>query len=562
MLESLAVKNYTLIDDLEVNFGPHLNVISGETGAGKSIVIGALSLLLGGRATVTDVRSGTDRAELIAVISLVDAIPEVCEWLDVHELSIEDDRVVLRRVIRRNGRSSSFISGVPVQTAQLAALGEKLFDIHSQHEHQLLLRGVHQRRLLDYYGGLSTLSSRVSELHEQLGHLHRKLADWEKNDVETNRQMELLQHALKEISAADLNPTEEEQLENEKRRLVASERISTIISSVYENISETRGGVVSVLRSTMDELKELEEIEPSLKNHYRQLEAAFFEVEDVAESIRKYQGNFYFDGDRLAIISDRLELINSLKRKYGNTVCEVVDYAIKCESELLELEVVRSDREGVFHQAEKVAVELEESAAELSQERELASSRLRNLVQNVLRDLGMPEVDFSVRLKRQIESGSPVITSRGKESVDFLVSANVGEPPKPLRAIASGGEISRIMLALKSVFADSDFSATLVFDEVDAGIGGSVAVAVGEKLTEIARNRQVICITHLATVAVRAKTHLKVDKRAQNGRTSMGVIKVDGRQRVSEVARMLSGDEFGEASLEHAADLLKKVASS
>ena len=560
MLESLTVRDYALIERLEVSFGHHLNVLSGETGAGKSIIIGALGLLLGSRAPTADIRSGADSAEVSAVVCLSQAPAEVRAWLEERELPVEEDRVILRRVVRRSGRSSGFIGSVPVQTAQLAALGQRLFDLHGQHEHQSLLREDQQRRLLDHFAGLRPLARRVAAVHARLAAARAQVQELEQGAEERDRQVELLRHAAEEIGAAGLDPEEEEELERERLRLAAFERISTTARAVYERTAEGHGGVVATLRGVVDDLQQLAALDAGLDGYRQQVETAFYELEDAAEGVRRYQSSLHYDADRLAAIGERLELIRALQRKYGGAVTAVLDYGERACAELATLEGSREAGAVAAREVEQLYTELARQATELGEQRRHAASRLRDLVQDALADLGMPKARFAVALTPRTERGAPVIGAVGAERVSFLISANAGEPLKPLRAIASGGEISRIMLALKSVFADSDPVATLVFDEVDAGIGGAVAIAVGDKLSRLAQLRQILCITHLATVAARAHTHLRVFKREREGRTVTGVAAVSGRQRVAEVARMLSGDDSVEVSLRHAADLLARHA--
>ena len=560
MLESLTVRDYALIHHLGVSFGPRLNVLSGETGAGKSIIIGALGLLLGSRAPAAAIRSGAASAEVSAVVCLSEAPAEVGAWLQERALPVEHDRIILRRVIRRSGRSSSFIGDVPVPTAQLASLGQRLFDLHGQHEHQSLLREDQQRRLLDHCAGLGPLARRLAALHARLAAARARAQELDEGVEQRDRQVALLRHAAQEIAAAHLEPGEEEELEQEQLRLAAFERISTTARQVYERTAEARGGVVATLRGVLDDLQELAALDANFDGYRQQVETAFYELEDAAEGVRRYQGGLHYDAERLAASAERLELIHALRRKYGASVAAVLAYGERANAELATLERSREDAAAAAREVTQLGAELAACAAQLSERRGHAAAGLRDPVQEAVADLGMPKARFAVALSPRTERGAPVIAASGAESVTFLISANAGEPLKPLRSIASGGEISRVMLALKSVFADSDPVATLVFDEVDAGIGGAVAIAVGEKLARLAQRRQILCITHLATVAARADTHLRVFKREREGRTLAAVTAVSGRQRVAEVARMLSGDDSVEVSLRHAAELLARHA--
>ena len=558
MLESLAVRDYALIDHLEVSFGERLNILSGETGAGKSIIIGALGLLLGSRAPAAAIRSGAASAEVSAVVRLNRAASEVRAWLQERELPVEEERVILRRVIRRRGRSPCFVGGVPVQTAQLAALGQWLFDLHGQHEHQSLLREDRQRRLLDHFAGQQPLARRVAVAHAALAAARTRLRELEQGAGERSRQLELLRHAADEIDAARLQPNEEEELEQEQLRLAAFERISATARRVYERTAEAPGGVVATLRGVVDDLQELAGLDPTLDGCRQQVESSFYELEDAAESVRRYRSTLHYDSQRLAAVGERLEQIRALQRKYGATLADVLAYGERARTELAQLENSSEAGAAAAREVEQRGAELAAGAAELSAHRRRAVDRLRALMQDALAELGMPKARFAAALNPRTEQGQPAIGAGGAESVAFLISANAGEPLKPLRSIASGGELSRVMLALKSVFADGDPAGTLVFDEVDAGIGGAVAVAVGDKLARLAQRRQILCITHLATVAARADTHLRVFKQEREARTVTAVAEVSGRQRVAEVARMLSGDDSVAASLHHAADLLAR----
>ena len=559
MLESLTVRNYALIEHVEVNFGPHLNVLSGETGAGKSIIIGALGLLLGGRATAADVRAGADRAEVTGVVRLQQTDRAVRDWLDEREFPMDDDgSLIVRRVVRRSGRSGSFIAGVPVPTAQLGELGGRLFDVHGQHRHQSLLREAEHRRLLDHFGGLVPLVERLGAVHRELAAARRRVEELQSGSARRERQAELLRHAVTEIEAAQLSDGEEEELVQERRRLTDHERISEAARRMYEATAEARGGALAGVRGALDELGTLASYDAALDPLRARLESAFFELEDVAEEVRRYQSGVHFDAARLAVVVERLERIHDLQRKYGASVAEVLAHAGRARGELAGLEDTEGARAAASADVQRLAAALSAHAVDLSERRRLAAERLRGLVEANLHELGMPKARFAVQMRPRLQEGAPAIGSSGAEQVTFLVSANAGEPLRPLRTSASGGEVSRIMLALKSIFAASDPVGTLVFDEVDAGIGGGVAIAVGDKLAGIASRRQILCITHLATVAARAHTHLQVSKVEHRGRTSTAVEQVSGRARVVEVARMLSGQDARDVSLRHAEDLLTR----
>ena len=558
MLESLTVRNYALIEHVEVSFGPHLNVLSGETGAGKSIVIGALGLLLGGRATAADIRAGADRAEVIGVVRLQPTDGAVRDWLQEREFPVDDDSLIVRRVVRRSRRSSSYVAGVPVPTAQLGELGERLFDLHGQHRHQSLLRDAEHRRLLDHFGGVVPLVERLAAVHRQLAAARSRVAELESGSEQRARQAELLRYAVAEIESARLSEGEEEELEQERRRLADFERITEAARSMYEAIAEARGGALAAVRGALDELRTLVSYDDAFEALRGRAESAFYELEDVVEEVRRYQSGLYFDAARLAAVVERLEQIHDLQRKYGGTVADVLAHARQARGELARLDDSAGALAAAAGELQRLSATLSEQARDLSERRRGAAERLRALVDDNLHELGMPKARFAVQLQPRLQGGAPAIGAAGADQVTFQIAANAGEPLRPLRTSASGGEVSRIMLALKAIFATSDPVGTLVFDEVDAGIGGAVAIAVGDKLAGIARRRQILCITHLATVAARAHTHLRVAKQERGGRTLTSVHEVSGRARVAEVARMLSGHDARDVSLRHAEDLLTR----
>ena len=557
MLETLTVRNFALIETLAVEFGPRFNVLSGETGAGKSILVGALGLLLGSKGHVGDIRTGADEAEVSAVLRPTQ--PAASEWLEQRELPLgEEGELILRRVLRRSGRSACFVQGAPVQTSQLAELATHLFDLHGQHEHQSLLRADQHRVLLDRYGSLQQEADEVAITYRRLLQIRDRIAGIAKDDRERLRQAELLRHAIGEIDAATLVAGEDEELEHERQRLINFEKIFATARSVYQQTAEAQGGALASLRLALEGLRQLAGMDEVFARHTEQAESAFYELEDVAEGVRQYQGALAYDADRLQAIGDRLDTIRNLTRKYGDSLQQVMSYAEDARAELTALEHAEQDLESLGDESTTLEAHLRRQAAALSTRRQEVARQLQSQMEGELRELGMPKVRLEVRVETREREGRPVLSASGADDVEFQIAPNVGEPLKPLRAIASGGEISRIMLALKSVFADSDVVETLIFDEVDAGIGGAVALQVGQKLQHIGRQRQILCITHLATVAAHADNHLLVEKRETDDRTATSVVAVVDQARVSELARMLAGDGEANVSLRHAADLMER----
>ncbi len=558
MLEELSVQNYALIDRVTVKFGEGFNVLTGETGAGKSILIGALGLLLGAKGDPESIRTGAEESVVTGVVQ-VGGNPQALAWLKEHAIEPEEGSIIIRRVMKRGGRGSLFIQSTPATRADLEAITALLFDVHGQHEHQSLLDPDNQRMLLDRFGDNEVLAAKLFGDFQDLSGVKKRYEKMLSSERTQLREMDLLSFAVKEIDEARLRPGEEEELEQEKLILSQYERLYTLLETFHENTSESKRGSLSALREARSAMEGIIAINPELAGLAKRLEDAFFEIEDVVEEVHKYQLGVQFRPDRLAECEDRLTLIHRLEKKYGSSVDEVLKYADESRDQLASMETWQEDKEKLqreIAEREKAVLQL---AQELSARRKESAGRLTALVQERLGALGMPKGVFSVELKRRLsEEGKPSCGPHGIDQIELLISANPGEPPKPLRSIASGGELSRIMLAIKSVIAEADQIGSLIFDEIDTGIGGEVAVAVGEHLQELARRKQVLCITHLATIAARADNHLKVEKFVKDNRTYTGVESVSEEARVKEIARMLAGDSLGEVSLTHAQEMLRR----
>jgi DNA repair protein RecN (Recombination protein N) len=562
MLEELSVHNYALIERMNVKFSPGFNVFTGETGTGKSILIGALGLLLGQKTDTSIIRSGADETLVSGTIRIGDN-PEARQWLKEHGASPEDDSIILRRVVKRNGRGSIFIQALPVTLAELRELTSFLFDIHGQHDHQSLLRVDNHRKLLDRYGTTEALALEVSNLYHTLisnKERHAKLIGVERERL---REIDLLKYAVAEIDQAALKEGEEEGLEKEFSILSNHEKLFQLLEEVFAGVAESRGGCLVALRGCRTAMDEILAIDKSLSGPVNQLQDSFYELEDFAETIRTYKFSINFDAERLRATEQRLDLIRNLEKKYGDTVQEVLLYSEKCKKDLEELENWEDKKRSLEMEIEKLDRELGSKASGLSEKRKKAAIELQTLIEEELKYLGMKKVRFRVLVQTRLEktgaqNEKPIVNQNGIDIIEFVISPNEGEPFKRLRKIVSGGEISRIMLAIKSILAESDHISALVFDEIDAGIGGEVALAVGERLYKLSSLKQIFCITHLATIAVRADSHLKVDKLLKNGRTITMVAGVHGDEKKKEISRMLSGDADNEAALKHAGELLRK----
>jgi DNA repair protein RecN (Recombination protein N) len=584
MLDELHVHNFAIIEKLQVRFTGGLNVLTGETGAGKSILIGALGLLLGDRADTSIVRSGAEEAAVSGVIGVGGSL-EAAAWLAARGIEPEEGAVIVRRVLKATGRGASFVQSTPVSRADLAEFSSLLFDVHGQHEHQSLLDLEQHRRLLDRHGNTERLAGRFHELYLSLASLRERFSKLASDERERLRRMDLLSFAVQEIKALALRPGEQEELEKELAILSHHEKLFTLLEQVHESTAGAGGGALGQLRASRHAMEEALGIDPALSKPAHQLEDAFYEIEDFAATVRQYRERAEFSPERLDAVQERLAAIRAAERKYGDTIEAVLAYLAASEQELASMENYEEEKRRLEEEIARTERELVAAGRELSQKRRAAAQALGAGIEAELRLLGMPKASFRVAVQPAVRAaasagaqaaasakapgpaadgpndGAAVANPWGLDAVEFVISPNLGEPFKRLRAIASGGELSRVMLAIKGVLAASDRMSTLVFDEVDVGIGGEVALSVGERLARLASSKQVLCVTHLATIAARADNHLRIDKATSGGRTVTRVERVTGASRREEIARMLAGDRTGELSLQHAQELLDRLSA-
>jgi DNA repair protein RecN (Recombination protein N) len=560
MLEELHVHNFAIIDTLQVKFAAGLNILSGETGAGKSILVGALGLLLGEKTDTSIIRSGAEETAVSGIVSVQDN-REAARWLASKGIEPEEGTVILRRTLKSNGRGSIFVQSTPVTRSDLAELAALMFDLHGQHEHQSLLDLENHRKLVDRWSGTEELAESFHALYASLAALRDRQSKLVGDERERLRRVDLLTYAVNEIKSLAPKPGEQEELEKELALLVHHEKLFTLLEQVHGQTAEAAGGVLATLRSTRHAMDEIMAIDPSLSRLAHQLEDAFFEVEDFAEGVRQYKARTDFSPGRLDDVQSRLASLRSLQKKYGDTLEQVLAYRAEAERELAGMENWEEEKARLAEEIGRTEKQITAAALSLSEKRRAASAVLQKKIEEELRDLGMPKVRFNVLIADAARAdGTPVLTPWGKDAIEFVISPNLGEPFKRLRSIASGGELSRVMLAIKGVLAESDHVSTLIFDEVDTGIGGEVALSVGERLAALSRHKQVLCITHLATIAVRADNHLRIEKGTQAGRTVTRVERVAGAERQEEIARMLAGDRKGDLSLQHAGELIARYA--
>ncbi|MBI9103269.1 MAG: DNA repair protein RecN [Spirochaetales bacterium] len=562
MLEQLHVKNYALIDEVEVQFNQGFNVLTGETGAGKSILIGSVGLLLGQKGDSGVIREGAEQLEVTGIIRLEENSPAF-GWLSERDIVVEDGVLVIRRTLKTNGRGNCYIQGTPVNRSDLAEFTSGLIDLHGQHEHQAILASENQRKLLDRFGGSEALDQELFLNFQKLTLLKKEFEDLNSKERDRLREMDLLKFAIQEIDDASLSSGEDVSLEKERALLNQSEKLFQFLNSFIDKCDESEYSLLKMMGEAMGDLNGIAGIDPSLMESHTRFESSYYEIEDVISGIKSYSQEIDFSPERLEFCETRLSEIRHLQKKYADTISGLIEYRNKAEDKLETLINWENRQEEFISEIQKLELLILEQAGVLSGKRREASERLGGMIQDRIRRLGMAQADFEVLVEKRVGSnGKPSCSAHGYDRIEFRISPNKGEALKPLKNIASGGEVSRVMLAVKSVLAETDDIKSLIFDEVDAGIGGEVALAVGEHIMEIAGHSQVLCITHLASIAVRADNHLKVEKGVEGERTITSLKPVSGDQRCSEIARMLSGDSSGEMSLGHARELLEKYRPS
>ena len=575
MLEDLTIKDFALIDQDYLEFTKGFTVLSGETGAGKSILIGALSFLLGGKADVQQIRTGKKESSVSGTFLLPHGLPvrseiaeddeprNALEWLSVHGIEIENDRVLLRRIIRDTGKNGAWINDTPVTRNDLAQFSSFLVDIHGQHEHQSLMKVSEHRKFLDARAGITADVDAFTAKYTVLVAKRKQLAQYNLSDSERLRKLDMMTFAVKEISEAKLKPNEDTELEEEQARLSSYEKIFSDVDSIDQMLSNDESGVIGLLKKIRRDSMHVTELDKSLAKLDERVESAFYELSDISAEFSDYKNKLVYDPNRLQTVEDRLSLIYNLKKKYASSVnaplSEVFAYFDEAQKYIEENGDGNNKKDALTAEIKVLEKEILALAEKLSQARKATASVLNSEVDQILSKLGMKGTTFAVQINQKAGTELEQICGPyGKDDIEFMISANPGNPPLPLAKIASGGELSRVMLALKTIFARTDSVETLVFDEIDTGIGGEIAVAVGAHMKNLSKNRQIFCITHLASIAVYADNQIKIEKSVSGEITSSNVYPVEGEARVAEIARMLSGDADTSQSLEHARSLLQK----
>jgi DNA repair protein RecN (Recombination protein N) len=557
MVEHLSVRNFAIIETAEVDLPPGLVVFTGETGAGKSLIVGALSFVFGARLDSNLLREGAAECSVTATM-FTGNNSKASSWLHEHEIEPEDGRVLLRRGLKSGGRSYAYIQERQVTRNELQEFTGFLADIHGQHEHQRLLDPNMHLEMLDEFASLASLKAEYRAKYESwiasLKDYRTRAAEAEKSA----REMDALAFSVNEIKGAKLKRGEDEELTADEKKITQHEKLFRELSDASSRLSASVEGGVGQIRHAINNLDAVKGIDAILVEWRARLEQAYLEVEDIGSSISTYLLDLRFDPARLEEVETRLAELRRLKKKYGPTLDDVMA-RMEHDKRMLEdnssWDVDKIKLENTISVLRKETLLL---AEKLSERRKSAAAAFSGEVEVILKKLGMDHAQLPVSIEKTSSAeGKLMLSSTGMDRVELLISPNLGEAPKPLVKIASGGELSRVALAIKAVTASRENATTLVFDEIDSGIGGEVGVSVGKYLKVISHNKQVFCVTHLASIAVKADTHVVVSKHVEKGRTLTKVEELSGESREVEVARMLAGDKDRDASRLHAAEMLK-----
>lgn len=567
MLAELRIRNYALIEDLTVEFGPGLNVLSGETGAGKSIIIGALTLLLGDKPDTDMIRTGADTAQVEGRFDVNGRVTDECSEMGIPVVGDGPPQLLLRRRTERNGRGAAYANDSGITVAALQKLGDRLVDLHGQHQHQLLLKTEVHLEILDEYAGLGPERRDFAERFRAFEQKTAELTRLDQELAERRARRELTEFQLKELSGAQVQPGELEELNRERELLQTAERRFTLARQLEELLSEQEGSIIGLLGIAGKALGELADLDPTLAERRTLLNEARAGADDLWRELVRYREAIEFSPERMEAVNARLFLIEKLARKYGLGANELAALQARLKSELDSIELGGSRRDELAAELTALKQDLVTRADALSRKRGRARSELEKQLSDEFNVLGLGRAALSVSLTRVPDPAgiykrgaeSYRLTPAGVDAAEFLFSANPGEELRPLRKVASGGELSRIMLALKSALSKADPVPTLVFDEIDVGIGGKVAEAVGKRLARLAKTHQVVCITHLPQIAKYAERHLSVSKSTRGGRTLTSIRTLDADSRVEELARMTSGAAVTKASLAHAREMLESA---
>ena len=552
MLQELSIKDFAIIDEIQISFQPKMTVLTGETGAGKSIIIDALGLLAGGRGSTEFIRKGEKKAVIQGLFTLPREA-NTYNILEEYGIDSEDGQIILQRDLYRGGRNICRINGMMVNLATLRKVGETLIDIHGQNEHQELMKPENHIDLLDEYDKkTSELRNQYQVVYQNYRKLKLSMEKKEADEKAWAQRLDMLNFQVKEIEEAGLKINEEDELVEEKNKLDNFQAIYDALELSYQILSGEKIDVVGNLGNAMNELSDVSDLSENLQEINTKISDAFYSLEDAARDISDELDSMEWNGERLNEIEERLELIHQLKRKYGDTIEDILHYHSRIEKELREMENAEQNSEKQERQLSEALEKVKELAIKLSKQRKKSAKKLEKMIHKQLSALYMDKAVFEVKFLNNSK-----LYSKGIDKVEFYIQTNLGEEMGPLAKIASGGELSRIMLALKTIFSQKMGVTSIIFDEVDTGVSGRVAQAIAEKISQISNNSQVLCITHLPQVAAIADNHYYISKSVNDGRTETSLEELDEKQKIREIARMLSGSEITELTLKHAEELIK-----
>ena len=555
MLQTISLRDFVIVDQLELDFSSGFTVLTGETGAGKSILLDALGLVLGERADSSQIREGSNRAEISSLFRIEpELVQSFSQWLDEQGFPIEDEgqSLLLKRTVESNGRSRAFINGSVATLAQLREAGDQLVDIHGQHAHQLLLKGGAQRELLDRHAGLLPLSAEVAQTFKTLANFRRRLEQAENAGQDVERERERLEWQLEELT--ELSPQEGEwaNIQSEHARLANGAKLIGGCQEAIEVLSDADNSLESTLSKVCTSVGTLAEHDPALGEINQALESASIQLNEAIHGLNRYLQKIDLDPARLSEVEERMQALHSTARKYRAEVDELPKLLLETSERLYAL-TASQNIEALRDQVKQEEAVYLKLAKQLSQKRSKAAKELGDLVTNAMQDLSMAGGRLEIALAPLSEGGS-----QGLEQIEFLVAGHAGSTPRSLAKVASGGELARISLAISVITSKASFTPTLIFDEVDAGIGGAVAETVGKLLHQLGQSHQILCVTHLPQVAAQGNHHLKVSK-SQNGEKTVSQVQILGRaERVEEVARMLGGATITDTTRRHARELLEQ----
>lgn len=548
MLELLHIENIAIIEVADIEFAPGFNALTGETGAGKSIVIDSLSAVLGQRTSRELIRTGAEKAFVSAAFSGM--APELTEELGIQPEA--DGTLLLQREIQTDGKNVCRVNGRPVTVGQLRALGARLLNIHGQHDGQQLLDEEQHIVYLDSFGRVESLAITYAEKYKNFTDIRRQIGALQMDEAEKARRVDTLQYQIEELKRAKLKPGEEEELTARRGMLRNAEKfLDAVAGADYAlNGDDSGGGALSALRQAQDALGGVRHLDDAFGQLYERLGEAYSEVYDIAATVEDKRGELDVSPGELDRVESRMDLLYRLKKKYGATVEDMLDYQARCEAELAQIEDAGDTLARLEQALSKAEKEARQAAQALSDARKAAADRLTAQILTELQQLDMGKIRFAV------DFAEKPLDSDGMDAVRFLMSANVGEELRPIHKIASGGELARIMLAMKNVLSEQDHVGTMVFDEVDTGVSGRAAQKVAEKMARISRRKQVLCVTHLPQLAAMADTHFSVEKGERGGRTYTEVRRLDREQRRRELARLTGGSHVSQTMLDGAEELL------